>query len=213
MAGAAVSPLIIMVSQIGHFVFKIENIDCRSLVPGRRPQMSLASFFADKCLELLLRKDAGHAEPARQVHPHPPWSPAAEEFRTLCTGCGACIEACPRSIIALNEDGFPRIDFSINFCKLCGECARSCPSGALRFEPELPPWNLRARIADNCLLADRVLCRTCGDHCAKGAIAFSPAEGRLPEIAAAKCDGCGACIGACPVGAIFLADDNQEQRG
>jgi ferredoxin-type protein NapF len=171
--------------------------------------VSLSSFFASKCLEYLFNNDDGHDRTTRRELPHPPWSIAAEQFRTLCTGCGACVEACPRSIIALPEDKLPIMDFSQNFCMFCGECARSCPSGALRFEPEQPPWRLRARIADNCLLAGRVLCRTCGDHCVKGAIAFSPADGRLPEIAAAKCDGCGACVGVCPVGAIFLTGENE----
>jgi len=45
-----------------------------------------------------------------------------------CTGCGACISACPYGCIALVE-GMAAIDESC--CQLCGVCISSCPEGAL----------------------------------------------------------------------------------
>ncbi len=46
----------------------------------------------------------------------------------LCTGCGACVEACPLGVIRLNSDGLA------DKCDLCAgdpQCVRFCPVGAL----------------------------------------------------------------------------------
>ncbi len=46
----------------------------------------------------------------------------------LCTGCGACVDACPAEAIAL-VDGRARIDDAA--CIDCGSCAGACPQGAI----------------------------------------------------------------------------------
>ncbi len=173
--------------------------------------MSLASLFANKCLEYLLHDDV-QQRPGRKTPPHPPWSSAAEKFHSLCNGCGACVAACPNKIVALSEDRLPVLDFSQGGCTFCGDCARSCPTGALQFEQEKEPWNIRARIADNCLLAERVLCRTCGDCCEQRAIVFPLADdGQLPKILSDQCSGCGACAGVCPADAIYFAANQKGE--
>ncbi|WP_417912588.1 ferredoxin-type protein NapF [Candidatus Electronema sp. TJ] len=171
--------------------------------------MNLSSLFVSKFFEWLLAEDAPaqQGQDAEQRTPlFPPWSSAADSFRSLCTGCGACTAACPNQILALNEDGLPVIDFSQNACTFCGSCAKSCPTGALQFNPDSTAWSIRARVSENCLLGRRVLCRSCGDRCERGAIRFPLAEGQLPTIAADQCNGCGACASVCPVDAVLFSE-------
>ncbi len=46
----------------------------------------------------------------------------------LCTGCGACIAACPAGAITFDGD-FARIDADL--CTGCGTCVDECPVGAI----------------------------------------------------------------------------------
>src|SRR6478609_8994218 len=43
-----------------------------------------------------------------------------------CTGCAACVEACPTGIIS-TAHGFPTLDFKVGEGTFCGECANACP--------------------------------------------------------------------------------------
>ena len=52
-----------------------------------------------------------------------------ETDKDRCTGCGACIDFCPVSALALEED-MPRVDRE--WCIGCGVCAVPCPSNAVR---------------------------------------------------------------------------------
>jgi ferredoxin len=47
---------------------------------------------------------------------------------TICTGCGACIEACPAGAITFDGE-CARIDPDL--CVECGTCADECPTGAI----------------------------------------------------------------------------------
>lgn len=49
--------------------------------------------------------------------------------REHCTGCGRCVEACPRGVHALSS-GRHVVDYSR--CVACGRCVDSCPNDALR---------------------------------------------------------------------------------
>ena len=46
----------------------------------------------------------------------------------LCTGCGACVEACPVEAISV-QDGKARIDAGT--CVECGVCVGECPTEAI----------------------------------------------------------------------------------
>lgn len=46
-----------------------------------------------------------------------------------CTGCGACVQACPHGVHALDSQGH-RVDFAR--CTGCGACTQACPNGAVR---------------------------------------------------------------------------------
>ncbi|HEY63581.1 MAG TPA: 4Fe-4S binding protein [Caldilineae bacterium] len=50
---------------------------------------------------------------------------------SLCTGCAACVQACPQQAIQL-ADG--RAQILAERCTACGVCAEVCPQGAIRQE-------------------------------------------------------------------------------
>ena len=45
-----------------------------------------------------------------------------------CTGCGACVEACPRQAITIRDD---LAVINEKLCTQCGTCAEVCPVGAI----------------------------------------------------------------------------------
>ncbi len=69
-----------------------------------------------------------------------------------------------------------------------------------------------AAITDTCLARRNVACQSCGESCPEQAIRFRPVIGGpfLPEIDEAKCTGCGACLGGCPVSAIAVRAPEAE---
>ncbi len=91
-----------------------------------------------------------------------------------CTGCGACAEACPRSIIAL----LPRSKTIVVRCrnKAIGKIAR-----------------LQCKVA--C-----VGCKRCERNCPSEAIQV--VDG-VAEIDESKCTRCGACAAGCPMHCIY----------
>lgn len=136
----------------------------------------------------------------------PPWSGPEAGFAARCTRCGDCTAACPQAILAAGPGGYPTVDFSRGECTFCGDCAAACAPGALDRKREPLPWAIQAAISDPCLTRAGVECRVCGDFCDPRAIRFPPRAGgvAVPEVDAAACTGCGACLAPCPAGAVTL---------
>ena len=60
-----------------------------------------------------------------------------------CKGCGRCVIACPRGVLAmgtkLNHMGFPTAEYSGSGCIGCGNCFYTCPEpGAVTIVEILP---------------------------------------------------------------------------
>lgn len=100
-----------------------------------------------------------------------------EVNENLCTGCGLCVDTCPRNVIALipkeakvgvacgSKDKGPVVrKLCKDACIGCGLCAKTCPTGAIE-------------MVDN-----------------------------LAVIDYDKCDGCGLCAKKCPTGAIVARE-------
>lgn len=142
---------------------------------------------------------------------HPPWS-RPDYFTALCTRCGACAAACPEAILRPGDGGYPDVDFTRGECSFCGACADACAEPI--FDRTAPPWALRASVAPSCLAMQRVVCRSCQDACPEGAIRFQPAPGGAAHarIDDAACTGCGACVAACPSGAVTLTHQTASHK-
>jgi ferredoxin-type protein NapF len=135
----------------------------------------------------------------------PPWADAAR-LHTLCTGCSTCVDACPEGILVAGAAGVPEVEFQRGECTFCQACADACPEPIFASR-ERQPWDLRAAIGDACLTLRGVVCQSCRDTCASGAIRFTPAlrSAPRPTVETDQCTGCGACIAGCPVQAITVA--------
>ncbi len=135
----------------------------------------------------------------------PPWAISEPDFVSVGTRCSDCVRACPQQILFSGRGGFPELSFNNAECTFCGECVRVCTPAALN--AQLPrPWNLVAHMGDSCLPHHGVECRACADLCEVRAIGFRLRVGgpAHPELDPANCNGCGACYGACPAGAIQM---------
>lgn len=138
----------------------------------------------------------------------PPWAIAEWAFRSRCDGCRACVDACREGVLGLGRDGLPEVDFRFGGCDFCGACATACDRGALRRDlaAKTPAFRFVLTISDSCLALAGEPCRTCEEFCDSYAIRFRPRDdgAAVPMVLAANCNGCGACVGPCPVGCIHV---------
>lgn len=134
----------------------------------------------------------------------PPGALDEAEFLDRCTRCAACIEACPEALLVGGDGGFAQLDPTRGECTFCGDCISACTEGALLM-PLLGRWPWRAALGEGCLAQQGVVCQACRDACGEQAIRFPPGAGLgTPQIDAAACTGCAACVAACPTAALGL---------
>lgn len=146
----------------------------------------------------------------------PPFAIAEPAFRTACTRCPDCANACATGLIRADRDGYPKMRF-VGECSFCGDCRDACRTGALD-AAKARPWTVRAQIGDACLAVNGVVCRSCGDPCPANAIRFRLLTGgrAQPIVDAGRCTGCGACAAVCANRSIRMvvgtAAEPKEQR-
>ena len=143
----------------------------------------------------------------------PPGAVEGEQFASLCIRCGNCLQACPSQILQpdwtsgrLADLAAPFVTFADDYCREdCHACTQVCPSGAisrLSLEEKLEHSIGMVKIEfDLCLLAYDRECEICKRVCPREAIAFAWSEKEYtvtPQLAAERCNGCGACVVACP---------------
>ena len=140
-------------------------------------------------------------------------------FRALCLRCGSCVRACPSGILTPDRHPvdpsailLPKVDFSQGHClEDCARCGAACPTNAIA-ALGLPAKN-DAKIGlahidqSNCLLFQERDCSACRVICPRQAITEGFSEETYTvtiKISAMKCNGCGACVAACPPKAITI---------
>jgi len=142
-----------------------------------------------------------------------------------CIGCGTCVQACPKGILAIGAvgavvRGLLDADFlemtESEACIACGICAKLCPTGALELKQEgktLTDMSYLFRamkptsVNESC-----VHCGLCEDICPRGCIEVTreiSEDGNLKLVGKTNidlecCIHCGWCAAVCPVNAISV---------
>lgn len=164
----------------------------------------------------------------------PPGAGTLEHFKQNCTGCYACVAACPGDVIKpatfeYGPDGIllPTLKYNGHFCGYeCNACSSDCPSGAL--SPLTLKEKKRTAIGKAIYMAGKCIvfqagtdCGACDEHCPTKAITMVPVPGKsflyYPKLNRDLCIGCGGCEYICPqkpkaIKVVALADQSLAQE-
>jgi ferredoxin-type protein NapF len=131
-----------------------------------------------------------------------------------CTHCESeCVGACPENIIYEHPEthlyGFiPYLDFTVSGCTYCGECTKACPSTFHDQDAHNAIGKLNINL-EKCLSLNGVFCMSCVGKCSFSALALD--ERRQLHYSMESCNGCGMCVGICPVNALKVQSISIEQ--
>lgn len=153
------------------------------------------------------RPQTDPSEKQLQEH-HLPWA-LGSAIEQCCTGCAACLDACPENVIVISSQGFAKVDFSKGECVFCELCAEACHEPVFaeaEARDQMVPWVGNPTIDASCLAEKGVVCEICKDQCPESAIKFPPQLGAVskPSIDKNVCTACGACVSTCPVTAVEI---------
>jgi len=141
----------------------------------------------------------GPAADTRKVV-RPPGAITESAFINACTGCGACVSACPEEAITRGSDGLPRLDPERVPCALCVAvpCAAACPSQALLPIARDAIRIGHARVFDKLCINhhEADACEICHDWCPVPGALTAGTRG-IPVVDLTLCTGCGACAHHC----------------
>jgi ferredoxin-type protein NapF len=145
-----------------------------------------------------------------------PWVINEEVFTSGCTQCAKCISSCETHIIVKDEEGFPKVDFSLGECTFCNKCIESCEeplfSGSFAKNNTEKAWPVTITISDKCLAKSNIYCQSCRDECETSVIKFNYLNSSIPQpsLNDFDCNQCGACIKSCPQDAIAFTFKQNE---
>jgi ferredoxin-type protein NapF len=155
--------------------------------------------------------------PDAELPLRPPWAVAEWAFSRLCDGCLACVQACREGILYRGENGLPEVDFQFGGCDFCAACLAACNTGALRQSSatQRKPFRYTLSIDGTCLTFAGEPCNNCAAFCDTSAIRIQRnGQGvATPVINLQQCNGCGACVGPCPLGNIRLSRPLPPEHG
>jgi ferredoxin-type protein NapF len=180
--------------------------------PKSKPCAARRDFLA-ACAGAAFGSWAGLGKAEASPPLRPPGSVAEEHFSGVCIRCGNCAQACPARIIQADLGGHglpgllaPVLSFERDHCrKDCSRCTQVCPSGAITrltlTEKNRRIIGLAKLNLDACWLANGRECTACIRACPYDALAVRSTDGGFstaPVLDLKKCNGCGACVAACP---------------
>lgn len=125
----------------------------------------------------------------------PHFSRGMELDASLCPpGCDLCVKACPREALRVEASG---VVLDRGRCLSCAHCADACPiEGAIRV----------TRLFEGTIEVEVEKCPPGCDLCVRACptLSYTPLEERGVRVDSRHCIACGACLVACPHGAIDL---------